>query len=187
MASIGYFTSGLKHSSIPNAPGHDAEHSGDSAIGKRPPIQDFILTDADGGQKKLSDFRGNVVILSFWASWCAPCLEELPTFAAIEKRFHDKGLRIIALNVEEGPEGKDFAKKFWSAQKFVFPSFFDVSKKAAQLFEVDALPANFVIDRQGRLVFSGFGANDWSDPDTIEFIEDLLQEKDATQSASTGG
>lgn len=146
-------------------------------ITKRPPVQDFILTDADGKLKKLSEFRGNVVILSFWASWCTPCLVELPTFAEIEKRLHAKGLRVLAVNVDEGNEGKTFAKDFWKKKDFSFPSFFDSSKQIAQIFDVEALPSNFVIDREGRIAFSGFGANDWSNPQTVEFIENLLAEQ----------
>lgn len=149
-------------------------------LAKRNPVRDFILTDAAGGQKKLSDFKGKVVILSFWASWCAPCLLELPTFAEIEDKFRDQGLRIVAVNMDEGDDGKTFAKDFWATRKFPFGSYFDTTKELAQQFEVDMLPSNFVIDREGRLVFSSFGANDWSSPQMTEFIESLLLESNET-------
>ncbi|MES2962795.1 MAG: TlpA disulfide reductase family protein, partial [Bdellovibrionota bacterium] len=147
-------------------------------VANRTPIQDFSVTDASGAQKKLSDFKGNVVILSFWASWCTPCLVELPTFAEIQKRFEARGLKILAVNVDDdSEEGKRFAREFWAKKEFPFGNFFDPQKSVAQQFEVDMLPSNFVIDRAGRLVFSGFGANDWNSGETIEFIEQLLQEK----------
>jgi len=151
-------------------------------IAKRPQVTDFILTDSEGKQKKLSDFRGNVVILSFWASWCTPCLVELPTFAEIEKRYNGRGLRVIAVNVDEGDVGKTFAKDYWTKEKFTFGSYFDDGKKLSQQFDVEMLPSNFVIDRQGRLAFSGFGANDWSNPQTKDFVESLLQERPADAS-----
>jgi peroxiredoxin len=181
-ASIGYFTSNL-HQRPPTGPQGTVDADPEE-IAKRKVVPDFILTDAEGQQKKLSEFRGNVVILSFWASWCTPCLEELPTFAQLEKRFYDRGLRIVPVNVEDGQIGKMFAEKFWLAQKFTFASFFDTSKALAQQFEVDMLPANFVIDRNGRIAFSGFGANDWASAETIEFIESLLQEKSVRQAAA---
>lgn len=145
-------------------------------MAKRPPVQNFILTDAKGEQKQLSDYRGNVVILSFWASWCAPCLVELPTFADLEKRFGDKGLRILPVNVDEGNEGQTFAADFWKKGQFPFPSFFDTNKALAQQFEIEMLPSNFVIDKQGRLAFSSFGSNDWGNEETVEFLANLLAE-----------
>jgi len=183
LASVGYFTSAIFHKSAPVVTG--TIETDPQEIANRKNLPDFILTDADGKQKKLSDYRGNVVILSFWASWCGACLVELPTFAEIEKRLGDQGLRIIAVNVDEGDEGKTFAKDFWGKKKFAFPSFFDGQKALAQQFDVEMLPSNFVIDRQGRLAFSGFGANDWSNPQTVEFLEGLLQEKTGEPAAAT--
>lgn len=172
---------GLRNRSHPAPTKRAAVESDPEEIAKRTAVQDFILTDASGQTKKLSDFRGNVVILSFWASWCAPCLEELPTFAQLSKRLGDRNLRVIPVNVEEGDDGKNFAKKFWAAQhfdqEFHMPSFFDTTKELASQFQVEMLPANFVIDREGRLAFSSFGANDWTNPETLEFLESLLQEK----------
>lgn len=174
---MGYYANQKRSAAAPTAP---TVESDPNEAAKRTPVQDFILTDGSGGQKKLSEYRGNVVILSFWASWCAPCLEELPTFAQLEKRLSARGLRVLPVNVEEGDEGKTFAQKFWATQKFELPSFFDTSKSVASQFQIDMLPANFVIDRQGRLAFSSFGANDWTNPETVEFLESLIQEGQAT-------
>lgn len=154
-------------------------------LAKRKPIKEFDLTDIDGKRASLADYKGNVVILSFWASWCTPCLVELPTFAELQKKYYDQGLRVVPVNIDEGNDGKQFARDFWRAKNFPFPSYFDTSKVLSQQFEVEMLPSNFVIDREGRLVFSSFGANDWSNPGTMEFIEGLLQESpdDSAQSA----
>lgn len=145
-------------------------------IAQRPALTDFILTDAEGKQKKLSDFRGKVVILSFWASWCAPCLVELPTFAEIERKYSSHGLRVVAVNVDEGDDGVNVAKDFWAKEAFTFPNFFDRQKELAHKFDVEMLPSNFVIDKHGRLAFSSFGANDWSGTQTAEFLENLMAE-----------
>ena len=183
LASVGYYAS--KQATKPQLSPPEVAQVDPDEIAKRTPVQDFSVTDASGAQKKLSDFKGNVVILSFWASWCTPCLVELPTFAEIQKRFADRGLKVVAVNVDDDAnEGKAFAHDFWEKKKFPFDTFFDPTKAVAQQFEVDMLPSNFVIDRAGRLVFSGFGANDWNSGETIEFIEQLLQEKGTEKAGS---
>ncbi len=175
MAAAGYVASQMKTREILQ---HQSkiEPADASEISERKPVQDFILTDVSGAKKKLSDFRGNVVILSFWASWCGPCLVELPTFAEIERKYHDKGLRVIPVNVDDGETGKAFAKEFWPKKNIGFPSFYDTTKDLANLFEVDILPSSFVIDREGRLVFSSAGASDWSSTDTQNLVQAVLNE-----------
>lgn len=174
LASIGYFTSQLR--APPASAPVSAELPGPEELAAREPITDFILTEENGTQKKLSDFRGNVVILSFWASWCGPCLVELPTFAEMERKFHDRGLRVVPINVDEGEEGRVFAKDFWPNKKLPFSNYYDTNKTIAQQFEVSMLPSNFIIDRQGRMVFESAGASDWSAPETLDLIESVLRE-----------
>lgn len=149
-------------------------------VGKRQSVQDFQLTDAEGKTEKFSSFRGKVMILSFWSSTCVPCLLELPTFAEIQKKFYERGLRVVAVNVDELSEGKTFAHDFWTKKHLGFPNYFDVDKKLISQFEIEALPTNYVIDRAGRIVFSGVGANDWNSPQTLDSIESLLQETENT-------
>jgi thiol-disulfide isomerase/thioredoxin len=175
LSSIGYLSSSLWQRGA--EPTGQAE-TDPAELARRTPIQDFDLTDAQGAIKKFSAYKGNVVILSFWASWCTPCLLELPTFAELDQRFGKRGLKIVTVNVDEGDEGKTFARDFWNKKSFPFPSYFDTTKALSQRFEVDMLPSNFVIDRQGRLVFSSYGANDWTSAQTLEFIDGLLKETD---------
>jgi len=175
LASIGYFSSGIFKKPTPLLTA--SQEADPEELTKRKILPDISLTEADGKQKKLADYHGNVVLLSFWASWCAPCLVELPTFAELEKRFLDHGLKVVAINVDEGDSARTFAKDFWAKKNFAFPSFFDPQKTVASQFEVDMLPSTFVIDRQGRIAFSGFGANDWSSPQTLEILESILSEK----------
>jgi thiol-disulfide isomerase/thioredoxin len=179
LASVGYFSRHFTHA--PNEASQNALPSGEpetdpEELAKREPVHDIILTDAEGKQKKLSEYKGNVVILSFWASWCTPCLLELPTFGELEKKFHERGLRIVPINVDEGPEGKTFARDFWNKWKFTFPNFFDATGQLQHEFDIGLLPTNFVIDRQGRLVLTSDGANDWNTPQMTDMIDGLLKE-----------
>ncbi len=147
-----------------------------SQVAKRKILPNYNFIDADQKVHKLTDYHGNVLILSFWASWCSPCLVELPTFSQMQKKLKNGELKVLAVNAEDGDDGKKFAEDFWKRNKFDFMSFFDTSKELAQSFEVELLPSNFVIDKSGRLVFSGFGSTDWSSPQIVEMIDGLSQE-----------
>jgi len=174
LLAIAYYTSSLRSPEL--ATKSNLYELDPSQVEKRQILPDYLFHDAHSMTHKLSDFHGQVLILSFWASWCSPCLVELPTFAQMQKRLKNKGLNILAVNVEDGDEGKKFAEDFWSRNKFDFMSFFDSTKELAESFQVDLLPSNFVIDKSGRLAFSGFGSTDWSSPQIVELIEGLLQE-----------
>lgn len=145
-------------------------------IANRRPVRDFSITDSAGEQKTLADYRGKVILLSFWASWCAPCLVELPTFVELERTYSGRGFEIVPVNVDEGDKGRLFSADFWRQHKFPFANYFDPRRMATETFGVDRLPSNFVIDRQGRLAFSSYGANDWTSPAISELIEGLLLE-----------
>jgi len=174
LASIGYFSQFKLNPDFSKG----ASPTADSALStsERKPVGDFQLVEANGQSKAFSEYKGQVVILSFWASWCTPCLVELPTFAKIADQFADRGLKIVPINVDEADVGPKFAQDFWQKSKFEFASYFDPNKVVAAQMGVDVLPSNFVIDREGRIAFSGFGATDWSNPETVEFLESLLDE-----------
>lgn len=169
---IGYIKSGT----LQTADQSDPEQESARTLESRQTVPDLTLVDADGKSHKLSEFKGQVVLVTFWAQWCAPCLVELPTFSGLYEKYEKKGFKVLAVNVDEGSVGKDFARDLWKQKNFKYLSFFDETKAAAEEFGVEVLPANFVLDRKGLLAFSGFGANDWSTPDTAEMIESLLAE-----------
>ena len=143
---------------------------------KRKQVPDILLVAGSGPSKKLSEFKGHVVLLSFWASWCTPCLVELPSFIDLHDKLAAKGLVILPVNVDEADVGVNFVGDFWKTKKFPFPTYFDPKHASSELFKIDSLPSNFVLDKQGRLVAQGYGANDWSSAQSVEFIEQLLKE-----------
>ncbi len=174
LASIGYFRSNLQHAE--NGMVIQAEPSDVPPADRRKPVPDILLVAGPGTSKKLSEFKGKVILLSFWASWCTPCLVELPTFIDLHEKLADKGLVILPVNVDEPDTATTFVGDFWKAKKFPFQTYYDPKHKSSELFRVDSLPSNFVLDKQGRLVAQGYGANDWSSETSIKFIEQLLSE-----------
>lgn len=180
LLALTYVTSVSRKDSLSKSNSVDLDPS---QAAKRKVLPDYSFIDADKKAHLLTEYTGKVLIISFWASWCSPCLLELPTFAQLYKKYHDQGLEVLAVNAEDDDLAKKFAHNFWERNKFEFLSFFDPEHVLAEAFDVEILPSNFVVDRSGRLVFSGFGATDWNSPQVQELIESLLMEK--TQEVKT--
>ena len=128
---------------------------------------DFTLHDLNGRSVQLSNLRGKVVILEFWASWCEPCRYEMPVVEGFLQRFKDEGLVVLGVNDEDPP----VARRYVEEGGYTFPTLFDKDQKVAGLYGVRAIPALFVIDRQGRIVgrHKGYG------PGSEEKILDSLR------------
>jgi len=131
------------------------------------------LRSVDGEKIVLEDFRGKVLFLNFWATWCGWCVREMPSMEKLYKDFKDKGLVILAVDVRESAQK---ATSFWRRHNLTFPSVLDQSGMASLAFGVRGLPATFLIDRKGRLVGSAPGARDWYSPDAKALISELLAE-----------
>jgi peroxiredoxin len=118
---------------------------------------DFTLpTLDDRGTVTLSDSRGEVVYLTFWASWCVPCRTEMPYLAQLWERHHDDGFRVIAINVDENI---DDALKFAAEQDVPFPLVRDEGRVLSQQYKVPGFPTHYLLDRRGKIRYSGLGFN----------------------------
>jgi len=110
---------------------------------------DFTLQLFDGSELRLSELRGQVVLLNFWASWCPPCRAEAPELQALHERYHRAGLRIIGINMLESSRAKalDFVAEF----RLSYPNGEDLGQRAATLYRVEGPPESFLIDRSGEI------------------------------------
>lgn len=129
--------------------------SGQPAIAKtlkdRRPAPDFALKDAGGQSVKLSDFKGKVVVLNFWATWCGPCTLEIPWFEQFEQQYRSKGLEIVGVSMDE--EGWGVVKPYIAEHKINYRVLLG-NDSVGQLYGgVDSLPTTFIIDREGRFAF----------------------------------
>ena len=112
---------------------------------KTPPL---ALRDLAGRQHALADYRGKVVLVNFWATWCPPCRKEMPDLATLHSEFGPRGLVILAISDEELAKVEPFVKQ----HSYPFPMLLDPGRKVHTLFGVDGIPKSFIYDRDGKLV-----------------------------------
>lgn len=133
---------------------------------------DFTLTDMHGQQVSLSQFRGKVVILNFWATWCPPCREEMPSMERLYRDYQDKGLVMLAVNVDEN--GKQAVAEFLQKTPHSFPILLDSENVAQNTYGVFRFPESFIIDRNGVVVEKIIGGRNWMSGPTFKVIDFLL-------------
>jgi len=114
------------------------------------PAPEWQLSDTEGKMIRSSDFKGRVVILDFWATWCPPCRQEIPGFIALQKKYKDQGLTVIGVSVDE--EGPDVVRKFARSNDINYPIVMAQEKILQAYGPIDGIPTTFVIDSQGMVV-----------------------------------
>jgi len=117
-------------------------------VAKGQPAPDFVLPGLDARPVRLSDFRGRVVMLNFWASWCVPCKVEMPGMEAVYQDLKGQGFVVLAVNMQDDP---DVARRFVEEVKATFPIALDRDGSVARQYRLAALPTSFFIDREGRV------------------------------------
>ena len=135
--------------------GPDSVRAAVKAESARKPAAEFALKGADGKTVKLSDFKGKVVLLNFWATWCGPCKIEIPWFVEFEQNYRDKGLVVLGVSMDE--EGWSVVKPFVDSHKVNYRMVIGDDMTAQKYGGVDSLPTSFVIDRQGRIAATHVG------------------------------
>lgn len=149
----------------------------DPLADERPPVANFTVNATNGSTFDLGQHKGKVILVSFWTSTCSTCILELPVFSELAKRYKSEGLEVLSINLDPADVGTRVATDVWSKGGFEFDAHLDPERAVAQIFAIETVPSGFVIDRQGRLAFNSYGANDWLAPESKRLIEDLLLEK----------
>ena len=133
--------------------------------------QNFALKDLNRNEVHLEDYRGKVVFLNFWTTWCPACLVEMPSMEKLYREFKNKDFIILAVDMQEELEQViKFKKKF----KLSFPILLDTDGVVASFYGVTAIPVTYLIDREGNLYAAAIGARDWAGEDAFRLIKHLL-------------
>ena len=135
--------------------------------------KNFTLPDLDGKPHTLSDYRGKVVLVNFWATWCPPCRREMPSMERLSQRLKDQPFVILAINQQEDPE-QVFVFTGQLDPSPTFPILFERNSKVANAWGVLGLPASFIVNKQGRVVYRAMGGREFDHPEIERAIRKLL-------------
>ena len=133
----------------------------------RKPAPDFTLKDSAGAATKLSDYRGQVVLLNFWASWCAPCQEELPSLLSMQARMRSKGVTVLGISVDEDDGAYH---RFLKERGVNFLTVRDPEQKISGQYGTFGWPETYVIDRKGIVRRKLIGPVDWNSLEISQFL-----------------
>lgn len=139
---------------------------------EKPQAADFSLQDLDGGAHRLSDYRGRVVIVNFWATWCPPCRAEMPSMQRAWEQLEDEGILMFGIDVGED---EDTVFQFTANYPVEFPLLLDRDSKIIEQWPVNGLPTTFVVDTEGRIVYRAIGGREWDDPALLSLVRALKQ------------
>ncbi len=133
---------------------------------------DFTLPDLAGKKSQLKDFRGKVVFLNFFATWCVPCRDEMPAMEQLHRTYKDKGLVVLAVDIRES--GKD-VRAFTQELQLSFPALLDADGSVAYTYGIRPVPATYLIGRDGKILWRAFGAQEWDSNDAHKYFARLLR------------
>ncbi len=134
---------------------------------------DFTLKSLTGENLRLSEFRGQVVLLNFWASWCGPCRQEMPLLNDIQKKYSPLGFSVLGINVDLKSEK---AFRYLKDTPVIFPVLFDPDSKVSELYSVSAMPSTALIDKDGKVRFIHAGYKPGDEEIYRNKIKELLRE-----------
>ena len=137
-----------------------------------PSPPDFLLNDLDGNQYQLSDYRGQVVIINFWATWCPPCRDEMPSMQRAWEQLEKEGIFMLGINVGED---EDTIFQFTADYPVEFPLLMDSDSSVINQWPVRGLPTTFVVDPNGQIVYRAIGGREWDEPELLALVKALKQ------------
>jgi peroxiredoxin len=141
---------------------------------EKAPTPDFSVSDPQGKKISLKDFRGKVVFLNFWASWCVPCREEMPAIERLYQEFKDKNFVVLAVSVKDRRQDAiDFAKEL----KLTYPVALDPEGHVGLLYGAWGLPTTYLIGPKGEGLARAWGPADWYSPAARNIIKELIDGK----------
>lgn len=136
-------------------------------------VPNITLMDLKGGKVELKNVvKGKVVFLNFWATWCGPCKEEMPSMEALYKEYKEKNFIFLTISVDY--EGLPPVKAFIERTRYTFPVLLDPKNDTLDLFAVSRIPTTFIIDKEGRMIGRALGPRNWKSPEVEAILNQLI-------------
>jgi len=130
---------------------------------------DFTLKDLSGREVKLSSLKGKVVMVNFWATWCPPCRQEIPSVMRLNQLMQGKPFQLLAVSIDEG--GADAVSSFFRQSGTSLPALLDSDGALSRRYGTTGVPETFIIDTKGVILKKVVGGMDWSSPEVIAFLD----------------
>ena len=137
------------------------------------PAPDFALKSSTGENLRLSEYRGDVVMINFWATWCGPCRQEMPLLDALYSRYQRVGFSLLGVNIDDDSRR---AMQMIEELGVSFPVLFDARKEVSKLYEVEAMPVTVIVDREGNVRYIHHGYKPGYEDKYLDQIRSLLRE-----------
>jgi peroxiredoxin len=147
--------------------------SGKPGLGKGEPAPNFTFPGLDGKNVSLADHKGKVVLLNIWATWCAPCVAEMPSMEKLYQELKNEGFELLAVSIDES--GAEAVTPFMEKHKLSFPVLLDTRGDIKSLYRVTGVPESFIMDKDGIIVEKVIGPRDWSAAGAISYFRNLIQ------------
>jgi len=151
----------------------------DSTLKTARPLQpgleapDFTFPDLNGKEVSLADYRGRVVLINIWATWCPPCRQEMPSMQRLYEKFKGENFEILAVSIDS--EGREAVAPFMRKMNLTFPALLDPGETIRPLYGITGIPESFIIDKKGIVVEKIIGPTNWATPEVFLFFKDLIQ------------
>jgi len=142
-------------------------------VKEKKPVPDINVTSLKNELLKLSSLKGKVVLLNFWATWCPPCREEIPSMMKLNSAMAGKPFQMVAVSLDEG--GVPDIEAFFKSSGYSLPTYTDPGGAAVKTYGITGVPESFVIDKNGILVKKVIGPFAWDSAETIAFLEGLMK------------
>ena len=133
----------------------------------------FTLPDLDGNMVSLADYKGKVVLLNIWATWCPPCVEEMPSMEKLHQELKDEKFVILAVSIDE--LGAKAVQPFMKKYKLSFLSLTDTAGTIKNLYQTTGVPESFIIDKNGSIVEEVIGPRDWAAAGVIRYFRSMIR------------
>ncbi len=135
---------------------------------------EFTLKNLTGDSVRLEQFRGDYILLNFWATWCPPCVKEMPSMEQLQQKFMDKGIHVVAISLDKESEEKVAA--FVARLNLSFPILLDPDGIVSDPYGARELPSTFILNPDGRVIAAAKGERDWYGEEAISYFDELLKQ-----------